>query len=372
MFDVVIIGGGLAGLINSILMSRAGLNVALLEKKTYPFHRVCGEYISNEVIPFLENHGLFPNEFEPSSINELALSSTSGNTFIQQLDLGGFGISRYQYDHWLSKQALKAGVSLFENTSATAVDYQEDIFYTNTHTGATLTSKIVIGAFGKRSKLDQSLDRGFLKRKSPYVGVKYHVKADLPANRISLHNFQGGYCGVSMIENNTFNMCYLTQREPIRKHGSIEAFEEEVLMKNPLLKEAMRNADFLFEKPEVINEITFEKQEPIYDHIFMCGDAAGMITPLCGNGMAMAIHSSKILSEHIIAAFKKDPFDRSQLEEAYSKAWLSQFKMRLWSGRKIQKLFGSGYASGTGVFIGKYLRPISKFLINQTHGEPFN
>ncbi|NJO03265.1 MAG: FAD-dependent oxidoreductase, partial [Bacteroidia bacterium] len=50
MYDIVIIGGGLAGLVNAIQLSQAGLKVALLEKKSYPFHRVCGEYVSNETL----------------------------------------------------------------------------------------------------------------------------------------------------------------------------------------------------------------------------------------------------------------------------------------------------------------------------------
>ena len=64
MNEVAIIGGGLAGLINAILLKRAGLDVVLFEKNTYPFHRVCGEYISNEVLPFLQSNELFPYELQ--------------------------------------------------------------------------------------------------------------------------------------------------------------------------------------------------------------------------------------------------------------------------------------------------------------------
>ncbi|MEO0332647.1 MAG: FAD-dependent oxidoreductase, partial [Bacteroidota bacterium] len=78
MKDIFIIGGGLAGLINAIRLSEAGLDVLLLEKKAYPFHRVCGEYISNEVVPFLESINAFPYELEPSSIREFTLTACSG------------------------------------------------------------------------------------------------------------------------------------------------------------------------------------------------------------------------------------------------------------------------------------------------------
>lgn len=373
MIDVIIIGGGLAGLINSILIARAGYNVTLMEKNEYPFHRVCGEYISNEVIPFLEDQALFPSVYEPPQVDELELSATNGNNFIQKLDLGGFGISRYQYDLWLSKKAIESGVTLLEKTQAVSVHFKNELFEVETKSGEIHEGKIVIGAQGKRSKLDQSLKRSFLNEKSPYVGVKYHIQSEnLPENRISLHNFNGGYCGVSKIEDEKFNVCYLTHRDALKKYGNIDLFENEVMKKNPRLKEVFDRSEFLFEKPEVINEITFSKQEPINNHIFMCGDSAGMITPLCGNGMAMSIHSAKILSDHIIQALKSDSLDREKLELDYVKSWSKQFKVRLWAGRKIQYLFGSGRRSSTGVFIGKYIKPVSRFLISQTHGQPFS
>ena len=69
--------------------------------------------------------------------------------------------------------------------------------------------------------------------------------------------------------------------------------ERQVLLKNPHLKRIFSEADFVFGRPEVINEISFETKDPVENHILMAGDAAGMITPVCGNGMAIAIHSGK-------------------------------------------------------------------------------
>ena len=52
--DVIMNGGGLAGLCNEIHLSKLGKNVLLIEKNEYPKHNVCGEYISNEVLPYLD------------------------------------------------------------------------------------------------------------------------------------------------------------------------------------------------------------------------------------------------------------------------------------------------------------------------------
>lgn len=51
-WDLIIIGGGLAGLSSAILSSRQGLKVLVIEKGSYPRHKVCGEFISMESYGF--------------------------------------------------------------------------------------------------------------------------------------------------------------------------------------------------------------------------------------------------------------------------------------------------------------------------------
>ena len=94
MYDIIIIGGGLAGLVSSIQLSKGGKKVLLIEKKKYPFHRVCGEYISNETRPFLESIGLDFNKLSVKEISKFQFTSPSGRILETDLDLGGFGISR--------------------------------------------------------------------------------------------------------------------------------------------------------------------------------------------------------------------------------------------------------------------------------------
>src|SRR5690606_10741318 len=107
--DVIIAGGGLAGLCNAISLSRAGLKVHVIEQKSYPVHKVCGEYISNETLPFLQSLQINPDQLNPSKISKLLISSPSGSTIHLPLDLGGFGLSRYTLDHFLYKHALGLG-----------------------------------------------------------------------------------------------------------------------------------------------------------------------------------------------------------------------------------------------------------------------
>lgn len=369
MKRVIIIGGGLAGLITSIQLARMGISCRLIEKKAYPFHRVCGEYISNEVVPFLKSIALYPHQFNPPVITNFQLSSVSGKSATMPLDLGGFGISRYSFDHFLYEQAKSLGVEFLLNEEVEMVEFKNDVFRIRMQR-LEVEADICIGAFGKRSKVDHLLDRRFIRQRSPYVGVKYHIHTNHPDDLIALHNFPGGYCGISNIEDGKTTLCYLSHRDNLRQSGSISEMEEKVLFRNPLLRSIFKNSEFLFKKPEVINEISFATKTPIENHILTAGDAAGMITPLCGNGMAMAIRSAKILSEHI-KLFIEGDLNRDSLEKSYERAWNRNFSRRLWTGRQIQKLFGNAIASKMAVDLAINFRPLADAIVRNTHGDPF-
>ena len=369
MKKVIVIGGGLAGLVSSILLVRKGLHVTLIEEKKYPFHRVCGEYVSNEVIPFLKKNGLFPEELKPAKITQFHLTSPSGTSLKMPLDLGGFGISRYAFDQWLFDRARSEGVD-FHWGRVTSVKFEEN-FTAKTKDEFEIHADLAIGAFGKRSHLDKGLNREFTQKSYPYVGVKYHLRtAEADGEAIALHNFKDGYCGISRVEDDKFNLCYLTHRDNLKRFGSIPTMEHNVLSGNPFLRRLFDNSEFLFDKPEVINEISFYPKEPVFNHILMAGDSAGMIAPLCGNGMAMAIHSAKLLSELILENISKG-FDLEQLEVSYHKAWSKAFQKRLWIGRNIQHMFGAIYVTEFAVAFNNAFPKLARSLMKRTHGKVF-
>lgn len=371
MLDIIIIGGGLSGLTNAIRLSAAGLNVLLVEKNAYPFHRVCGEYISNEVKPFLQSIGVNIEALNASNINKLSVTSPSGTVLNAPLRMGAFGVSRYQLDQHLYELALAKGCHARLNTQALDILWADDVFTVKLSDGSEEKARIVLGTFGKRSNMDRQLNRSFFYKRSPYIGIKYHIKTDFPKDRIALHNFKDGYCGISPIEDDKYCFCTLTTRENLKKYGSIPEMEKNILYKNPHLKHIFQNAEFLYEKPEVINEISFEKKTTVENHILFSGDTAGMIAPLCGNGMSMAIHSAKILSDSILKHYAPSGFDRKKLETEYSEKWSRTFSKRLWVGQKIQQLFGQEFMTEAVVRTLRLMPPVTQWLVKQTHGNEF-
>ncbi|MHB1179174.1 MAG: NAD(P)/FAD-dependent oxidoreductase [Daejeonella sp.] len=369
MNKVVIIGGGLAGLTCAILLQRKGFRVKVFEKKRYPFHRVCGEYISNEARPFLESLGASLSKAGASSINSLSVTSVSGKRLLTALPMGGFGLSRYKLDHLLFREAEKLGVEfLFEKV--TGLQFNGECFEISAPDGIH-RSDIAIAAYGKRSNLDQKLSRDFFYKRSPYLGVKYHIRTDFPDNLVRLDNFQGGYSGICKIEDDKFNLCYLSETANLKKYKDIPEMEEHVLHKNPHLKHLFENSEFLYKTPEVINEISFERKTLVEDHLLFCGDSAGMITPLCGNGMAIAFHSAKILADNIITFGGSKVINRTALEQNYQDKWKQQFALRLKTGRIIQGLFGNSFISDLSIQALNRLPALAKLMVKKTHGKVF-
>ncbi|QXP61864.1 NAD(P)/FAD-dependent oxidoreductase [Olleya sp. HaHaR_3_96] len=366
-FDVIIIGGGLAGLSSAIHLSKNKHSVLVIEKNEYPKHKVCGEYISNEVLPYLNFLGVDVFKLGAKRIDKFELSTPKNKLVKANLPLGGFGISRYCLDNQLAKVALANQATITQDTVEN-VTFTNDVFSVETKSNK-YTSKIVIGAYGKRANLDVKLNRNFIKNKSPFLAVKTHLKGVFPENLVALHNFEGGYCGISKVEDDSINLCYITNFEAFKKYKDIDEFQRKVLYKNTALKLVFENTTSVFETPLTISQISFETKNPIENHILMCGDTTGMIHPLCGNGMSMAIRSAQMASLLIIQFFNGTIKDREGLEKQYLREWNTEFKSRLTTGHIVAKLFSCNKLAEVLIRIVKTIPSILPQIIKRTHGK---
>ena len=251
----------------------------------------------------------------------------------------------------------------------------DDENFTVKYNGGEIVASIVVGSFGKRSNLDVKWKRNFIQQKAGklnnYIGVKYHVKNNFPGDTIALHNFKNGYCGFSKIEKDEYCLCYLTTAKNLKDHhNSIKEMEQNVLFKNPFLKKIFSESEFLFDEPVTISQISFDKKSLFENHVLMSGDAAGLITPLCGNGMSIAFHSAKIAFEKI-DLFLQNKISRKKMEEDYGQEWKKHFEKRLRNGRLIQYFFGKERL--TNLFF-QTIKPfpfVVRQFIKSTHGNQF-
>ncbi len=354
---------------SAIHLAKENIKVLLIEKNQYPQHKVCGEYISNEVLPYLQDLGFDPFEYGAKKINKLTLSTLTNRTISSELPLGGFGISRYRIDEALAEKARSYGATIAHET-VTDIQYHDEQFDISTSSKTQYQSTLVIGAFGKRSNIDVKLSRAFIKRSSPYLAVKAHYKGDFPDDQISLHNFKGGYCGVSQVETGQVNVCYITDYKSFKKYKNIQEFQEQVMSQNKYLGQLFDTFEMAFDKPLTISQISFVNKPAVENHILMCGDSAGMIHPLAGNGMSMAMRSGQMACTLILDYLNGVIDSRLELETAYQKAWKDEFQTRLNASHVISRLFETSLLSNIILATLKLFPKLLSQVISRTHGKP--
>jgi flavin-dependent dehydrogenase len=308
-------------------------------------------------------------DLNPTNITKLEFSTTSGKTIKSKLPLGGFGISRFALDQYLYKKALENGCIILQD-QVENIFFEDNQFIINTTKAGVFKTEIVIGAFGKRSNIDQKMNRKFTKKKAYWLAVKAHYSGKFANDVVGLHHFKGGYCGVSKVENEVINICYLADYKTFKEYKNITEYQNNIVSQNPHLKNVLENSTLLFEKPLTISQISFEKKQAVENHILMIGDTAGLIHPLCGNGMAMAIHSAKIVSELVVKFYNNEIKSRSELEKRYQLEWNLNFKERLATGRFLSSLLQKQKLSAILMYILIVFPFLLPQIIKKTHGKP--
>ncbi len=327
--DILIIGGGLAGLSLSILCAKKNYKVIVLEKSQYPRHKVCGEYISKESLDFLKELNFDFQKHKLPEINTFVLSSEYSKNSSCSLNPGGIGISRYLIDDELSKIAKENGVEIFCNEKFIDYKKENESFLVNSNQFLFKTS-LLIDASGRKSN---SYNK---KENKTYIGVKYHLDQGPEDNIIEIHHFNGGYAGISKIENGAYCMAYLVKNEVLKKfNGNIEEMEQHVLNQNIQLKERL-NSKKLF-GPITTTIHHFSLNDLKHQDLIKIGDAAGFIPPITGNGMSLAFRASKNTFQSILKhQLKHDLILKDN--QYYFKTYL---KKRLFWGNFIQNLLTS-------------------------------
>jgi len=367
-YSVIIVGGGLAGLASAVHLSKKGLSVLVIEKNEYPKHKVCGEYISNEVLPYLKALDFNPFDYGAKNIIDFTLSSPGSRSISTKLPIGGFSISRYCIDWELSKKAKENGTQILHE-NVIDIQFKNDQFQVFTNQNKKYTSELIIGSFGKRSNLDVKMNRDFIQKSSPFLAIKAHYKGDFPEDAVGLHNFKGGYCGISKVETDNVNVCYIADIKSFKQYKNIDDFQKKVLSKNKYLKNVFETYQLAFEKPLSISQISFSAKQPVENHILMCGDSAGMIHPLSGNGMSMAIRAAQMASQQILKFKAGKIKSRTDLENEYTQTWNKEFSSRQNSGHIIARLFRLGLFSELIMLVLKTFPFMLPHIIKKTHGK---
>ncbi|WP_103030531.1 NAD(P)/FAD-dependent oxidoreductase [Salinibacter altiplanensis] len=373
-YDALVIGGGLAGCSTACQLAREGHDVLLAEQSTYPRQKLCGEFLSPEAQSSFRRLGMLGDIHAAGAerIDQACLTAPSGATTSHALPDAALGFSRYQLDQMLFQRACTAGVEGRSGTRVTDVRGSLQDGFVATVGGDTVAARLVLGAHGRRSRLDRSLERPFLSETTPYVAFKAHYAgpavADLE-NTIELHSAPGAYCGLSPVEENRINVCWIGHADALNDAGGTpEEMLNTALRQNPALDELLTGLTRVSDRFKAVSQVPLMPKSRFVDDVCMIGDAAGMIAPLCGDGMAMALRTADLVSP-LGSDFLNGQCPAQAFRTNYEAAWTDAFGQRMRLGRWIHAAAFRPGAAWTLVQSCRLLPPLARWMIRNTRGR---
>lgn len=377
-WDVVVIGGGPAGCSAAISLSKRGLRVLLCEAKTYPHDKLCGEFLSPECAGMLDLLGMSERlpELGGVPIHSLKLTTADQNTWESRLPATALGLSRKTLDAALADQARRVGVTLQEAATVSGVSGNLpegfNVEVTGSQRRTTLRTRAVVAAHGKRAALDRVLGRNFLRRKAPYIALKAHFHGPPIPGRIELHTFPGGYCGLSEIEEGKKVVCLLVSEQVFKgvcgeNQGNLDGFIEWMKRQNLFLRSWLQWADRIHERWITIAQVPFALKPAMEGDIFMAGDSAGLIAPLAGNGIAMALDGGMLAADYL-ARHLAGEMSLKTVRKAYPAAWRRRFGLRLRLGQALQPLMLRPASASLALRLINTFPSLGQLLIERTRG----
>lgn len=368
-YHVVIVGAGPAGSAAAIQLVGRGYRVLLLEKSVFPREKLCGEFLSTEVaaicrrlrvLEAMKRAGARPVRF-------LELTDDSGGAFRDELPGTALSMSRMVFDHLLFQRAAEAGADAADGEEVRSIDGTLGGGFTVQTERRTITAGVAVGAYGRRTLLDRRLGRRFLQDRSAFIGFKARFEGRPREATIELHAFPGGYCGLLQDEDAATNVCWMARADRLREAGgSAEEMIEYQLCGNPRLRrrfeELSRTGDFL-----AVGQLSFRAKGLFAGDVCMIGDAAGMIAPLCGDGMGMALRTSE-LAAPLIGCYLEGDLSAAAFRARYSAAWRREFATRMRLGRWLNAVLTRPVAGRLAVRAARVAPAAARAAIAATRG----
>jgi geranylgeranyl reductase family protein len=348
-FDVIIVGAGPAGASCAIRLANTGLKVALLDKATFPRDKTCGDALSVDVINQLNmlSEKLAEDfKFLENKIPSYGVKIFSPNhecidiPFIyKNVKSCGFISPRLDFDNFLFQHVKTCkDIHIFENSAVLKIIQQKskNILYTKS---ATFECDLVIGADGAHSVISRNIGDIKVDKKHHSAGLRVYYEGVTSFHNesfIELHFFKEilpGYLWIFPLPDNKANIGIGMLSSVIAKDKvDIKKVLQKLITTHPKIKERFKNAKPLETIKGYGLPLGSKKRNISGERFLLTGDAAALIDPFSGEGIANAIRSGRVAAEHTIKCFEQKNFSA-----AFNKAYDKEIYRRMWNEFKISR-----------------------------------
>ena len=266
---LTIAGGGLAGLSLGIALRRRGVPVFLVEAGTYPRHRVCGEFISGIADAELDALGIRDLFARAQRHTGTAWFDGGRSLWSRALPAPAYGLSRHFLDAALAERflALGGGLRCGERCDA--------------------GGEGVVHATGRS------------RQQSGWLGLKAHFEGLALEADLEIHLKEGGYVGLTRVEDGRVNVCGLFRARAVEGGGQVlvSAVRDAGLER---LAERLSAAKMTAGSLKGVTHFALGWQRDVEDGRVRIGDSAAIIPPFTGNGMTMAFQGALAAVEPLV------------------------------------------------------------------------
>ena len=341
MYDVAIIGAGLAGSSMACAMASMGWDTVLIDRHTFPRHKACGEFLSPESRGVLAALGLSAaiESLRPARMDTVRVSS-GGVSLDIALPGTAFGVSRYALDDAVQRVSREKGAVVLAGATVVSLSPEERgyrIELRDKGARRTIEARAVIGAWGRNPGAGLAAVSGSAARRS-YIGVKSHMAGIEPQPAVELYFFRGGYVGLAPIEGGRYNVAALVTRRAFENSGkTVRGMLQTASRLNGAFRRRLAGGEPIPGTGTAVAPVVTSRDPVPWGIVPHIGDAALVIPPLCGDGMAIALRSAEICAQ-LADGYLRGRLSLDGWRDAYSRALLDQCSGPLLWGNALQRL----------------------------------
>ena len=354
IFDVVIVGAGPAGTSTAISLENSGLSVALLDREQFPRDKICGDALSVDVVNQLKMLSpLLSSNFDDSDLKASSYGVRIFSPDSEYVDIPfiykgekkcGYICRRLDFDNILvSHVATIPNVHLYERCDVHSVDNKENKIKLQTNRG-TFVSNVVVGSDGAHSVVAKNLINEKPDKAHYSAGLRIYYEGITffhPENFIELYFFRDilpGYLWIFPLPDNKANVGIGMLSSAIsKKDVNLKEVLKSILSTNPGLKERFKFAKPLQTVKGYGLPLGSKQRSLSGERFLLAGDAASLIDPFSGEGIANALRSGRIAAQHTIHCFEKNDFSK-QFNSQYDKEIYRRMWKELRLSRTLQNL----------------------------------